>query len=175
MPDDVQHNIKPKHAAVAATNDPHPQIPIIDCNFVALLAKQRARNVLHNDRLHPTTMSQPARALHVIPTRALRKLRVHGERHLRQRDRRAITNDLLRGAVMDLEDGLIHHIKKRRKSGNGAAKPASEVLAERRAYVYDQSPGVPKGNMVVPLMDLVVSRRKGKLKCEATVWCILYQ
>lgn len=167
MPGSVQDSIKPDQVAFAATDDPQPQIPLIDTYFVALLAKQRARDVLHNDCLHPTTTSltpssSPRHPDWSHPPKTPRR----GVRHVRHRDRRAITNDLLRSAVTDLEDGLILHIKKRRKLGNGVAKSASEVLAERQACDYDQSPGVPKGNMVVPLMDLVVSRRKGNLKCE---------
>jgi len=164
MPDDVQHSIQPEHVAVAATDDPAPQIPLVDSHFDALLAKQRARNVLHNDRRHPTTTSftrsRSPRHPAPCPTKPPR-------RKVGQRDRQAVTNDLLRSAITDLEDELILHIKKRRKLGNSAAaKSASEVLAERRPCGYDQSPSIPKSNMVVPLIDLVVSRRKGTLKSE---------
>ena len=168
MPGNVQNSIKQDQVAVAATDDPQPQIPLIDAYFVALLAKQRARDVLHNDRLHPTTLSSTPSSSprHPDPCHPPKTPR-RRVRHVRHRDRRAITNDLLRSAVTDLEDGLILHIKKRRKLGNCAAKSASGILAERQACDYDQSPtSVPKGNMVVPLMDLVVSRRKGNLKCE---------
>ena len=166
MPDNVQNSTKPENVAVAATDDRQPQTPLIDCHFVALLAKQRARNVLHNDRLHPTTLSLTRSSSPRNPDPFPPKTPRRRVRHVRHRDRQAITDDLLRSAVTDLEDGLLLHIKKRRKLGNGTAKSVSEVLAERQAGGYDQSPGVPKGNMVVPLMDLVVSRRKGNLKCE---------
>ena len=166
MPDNVQNNVKLENVTVAATDDRQPQIPLIDSHFVALLAKQRARNVLHNDRLHPTTLSLTRSSSPRNPDPCPPKAPRRRVRHVRHRDRRAITNDLLRSAVTDLEDGLILRIKKRRKTGNGAAKSAPEVLAERQAYSYDQPLNVPKGNMVVPLMDLVVSRRKSNLKCE---------
>lgn len=166
MPDNVQNSTKPRNVAVATTDDRQPQIPLIDSYFVALLAKQRARNVLHNDRLHPTTLSPTRLISPRNPDPCPPKTPRRRVRRVRHRDRRAITNDLLRSAVTDLEDGLILRIKKRRKLGNGAAKSVSEVLAERQGCGYDQSPGVPEGNMVVPLMDLVVSRRKGNLKCE---------
>lgn len=163
MPDDVQHNVPPEPIAVATADDCKSQIPLIDCHFDALLAKQRARDVLHNNRLHPTgtslTRSSPPRCTAPYTATTPR-------RRARHRDRQAITNALLRSAVTDLEDELILHIKKQCRSGSGAAKSASDVRAEQRTYTHDISPSVPKGNIVVPLMDLVVNRRKGILKSE---------
>ena len=162
MPDVLQHGITPEPVAVAAADDHEPQIPPIDCHIDALLAKQRARNVLQND-LHLTavslTRSSPPRRTPLCRAATSR-------RRVRRRDRQAITNDLLRSAVTDLEDELLLRIKKRRRLGNGAVKSASEVLAEQRSYAYNQSPSIRRGNMVVPLMDLVVNRRKSKLKSE---------
>jgi hypothetical protein len=173
MTDDVQHSIHPQPvaiAAIAATEDRKPHGPAIDSHFDAQLAKQRARNVLRNDRLHPTSMSltrsSPLRR--PTPCRATTP-----RRRVRHRDRQAATNDLLR-AVADLDDELVLRIKKQRKLRNGAAKTTSGGLVlgvgvgvwEQRACCYDQSPSTPKGNMVVPLMDLVVHRQKGKLKSD---------
>lgn len=163
MPDNVQHNTAPDSGAIAATDDRNPQSPLMDSHFDALLAKQRARDALHNDRLHHTTVSLPrsSSSCRTAPCSAI-TLRWRA----RQRDRQAFTNDLLRSAVTDLEDELILHIKKRCKLRNDAAKSSSDVLPEQLACSYDQPPSTPKGNMVVSLMDLVVTRRKGKLKSE---------
>ena len=162
MPDDLQHGITPESVAIATTDDHGPQIPLIDYHFDAVLAKQRARNLLDYD-LHltgaPLTRSS-------LPRRTPPCLAATSHQRVRRRDRQAITNELLRSAVTDLEDELILHIKKRRRLRNGAVKSASEVLAEQRGHAYDQSPSILKGNMVVPLMDLVVSRRKSKLKSK---------
>ena len=162
MPDVLQHGITPEPVAVAAADDHEPQISPIDCHIDAPFAKQRARNVLQND-LHLTavslTRSSPPRRTPLCRAATSR-------RRVRRRDRQAITNDLLRSAVTDLEDELLLRIKKRRRLGNGAVKSASEVLAEQRSYAYNQSPSIRRGNMVVPLMDLVVNRRKSKLKSE---------
>jgi hypothetical protein len=125
MPDDVHHSKKPEHVAVAATDDRQPQILLVDSHFDALLAKQRARNVLHNDRLHPTAMSLSRSS---SPRRPAPCPTITPRRRVRHRDRQAITNDLLRSAVTDLEDELILHIKKRRKLGTAQQSPPRKFL-----------------------------------------------
>ena len=170
MPDSVQYSRKPEPVAVSATEDRKPQLPLIDSHFDALLAKQRARNVLHNDRRHPTTMSSTRSSPPRHPAPAPRTT---ARRRVRHRGRQASTNDLLRSAVTELEEELILYIKKRRKLRNGA-KPASEVFAERRVCCNEQSPSIPTGSMLVPLMDLVVNRRKSKLKSEVNDGLLYY-
>ena len=162
MPDNPQHGITPKLVVIAATDRHESQISLIDRHFDALSAKQHAQNVLHNDP-HPTAVSLTRSS---PPRRTSPCVAGTSRRRVRHRERQAITNDLLRSAITDLEDELIHHTKKQHRVGNGAVKSASEVLAEQRSYAYDQPPSILKGNMIVSLVDLVVNRRKGKLKCE---------
>jgi hypothetical protein len=119
LPDDVPHSIKPKHADNRQPPTPNPSHRRNNALGMYCTITAPTPSQCHN----PLEFSRSSRP---VPAKT---------------PRRRATCDR-RFAVTDLEDKLTLHIKKRRKSGNGAAKPASEVLAERRAWGCDQSLGV---------------------------------